>query len=117
VIREVPTVNAIKKYIKDNVFCRCGQAVSRLVESNLVARPEMPTSESEVHEWWLVSPELAAKLSAGQHPVLQFGELYMWGRSAIGVALEDDEELIAAIAPPVTRPRSRPAIRSRRNSA
>lgn len=107
-------MSAIRKYIRENVFSRCGQAVSRLAASNLIPRPEMPTSEAEVHEWWLVSPDLAAKLRAERLPVLQFGELHMWGRAATGVALEDDEELIAAIQPLPARPtpRRKPAKRS-----
>jgi hypothetical protein len=108
-------VSAVVKYIKENVFCRCGQAVSRLAASDLIPRPEMPTSEAEVHEWWLVSPDLAAKLRAERLPVLQFGELHMWGRGATGVALEDDEDLLAAIgplaAPPA--PRRKPGTRAR----
>lgn len=97
-------MNTIKKYIKENIFCRCGQAVSRLAASDLIPRPEMPTSEAEVHEWWLVSAELAGKLRADQHPILEFGELNMWGRSATGVALEDDQDLIDAIGQPPARP-------------
>jgi hypothetical protein len=109
-------VNAIE-YIKQNVFCRCGQAVSKLVAADLIPRPEMPTSEAEVHEWWLVSPDLAAKLRAERLPVLQFAELHMWGREATGVALEDDEALIAAIGPPPApkrKPGKRAAARRRR---
>jgi hypothetical protein len=116
-------VSTIRKYIKENVFCRCGQAVSRLAASDLIPRPEMSTSEAEVHEWWLVSPDLAAKLRAGRLPVLQFGELHMWGREATGVALEDDEGLIAAIGPvaaPSAGPRrklgKRAAARKRRSA-
>jgi len=90
-------MSAIRKYVRENVYGRCGQAVSRLVASELMPRPEMPTSESEVHEWWLVSPDLAAKLRAARSPVLQFCELHMWGREATGTALEEDEELMAAI--------------------
>ncbi len=100
-------VSGIKRYIKENVYSRCGQAVSRLAAAELIPRPEMATSESEIHEWWLVSPELAAKLRAAGLPVLQFGELHMWGRGATGIGLEDDEELIAAIgrlpAPPAPK--------------
>ena len=110
----------IRKYIKENVFGRCGQAVSRLAASQLIPRPEMPTSESEVHEWWLVSPDLAAKLRAERCPVLQFCELNMWGREATGTALEDDEELLAAIGPmparraPAHKPGKRAVTRGRR---
>lgn len=113
-------MSIVSKYIKENVFCRCGQAVSRLAASDLIPRPEMPTSEAEVHEWWLVSPELAAKLRAERLPVLQFGELHMWGREATGVALADDEALIAAIGPlappaaPRRKPRKRVAAHRRR---
>ena len=96
-------MSTVRKYVRDNVFGRCGQAVSRLVASELVARPEMPTSESEVHEWWLVSVDLAAKLRAARSPVLQFSELHMWGREATGTALEDDEALMAAIGKPPAR--------------
>jgi hypothetical protein len=107
-------VSALGRYIKENVFCRCGQAVSRLAASNLIPRPEMPTSEAEVHEWWLVSPDLAAKLRAERLPVLQFGELHMWGREATGVGLEDDEALIAAIGPlaAARAPRRKPGKRA-----
>jgi hypothetical protein len=78
---------------------RCGRAVSGLVAGGLIARPEMPMSETEVREWWLVSEELAAKLRARQLPVLQYFELHMWGREETGIALEDDRELLAAIGP------------------
>ena len=108
-------MRAIKKYIKENVFCRCGQAVSQLAASELIPRPEMPTSEAEVHEWWLVSPDLAAKLRAEHLPVLQFGELYMWGRAATGMALEDDQELLAAIGellPAQPKPKRKAAQRA-----
>lgn len=113
-------MSTIRKYIRENVFGRCGHAVSRLAAAQLVPRPEMPTSESEVHEWWLVSADLAAKLRAERSPLLQFCELNMWGRSATGTALEDDEELLAAIgAPPgrrapAHRPRRSGAVRRRR---
>jgi hypothetical protein len=99
-------VSAIGRYLQQHVYSRCGQAVSRLVAAELVARPEMPSSEPEVREWWLVSPELAEKLRAAQQPVLQFHELNMWGRAATGVALEDDEDLAAAIGPLPAPPRA-----------
>ena len=104
-------MSPIRQYVKENVFGRCGQAVSRLAASELIPRPEMPTSEAEVHEWWLVSPALAAKLRAARNPVLQLCELHMWGREATGTALEDDEDLLAAIGPaPAKRaPTRRPA--------
>ena len=113
-------MSTVRKYIKENVFSRCGQAVSRLAASGLIPRPEMPTSEAEVHEWWLVSADLAARLRGERLPVLQFGELHMWGRGATGVPLEDDEELIADIGPPAAapaprrKPGNRPAARKRR---
>ena len=110
-------MSAIKQYIRKNVFCRCGQAVSRLVANDLVPRPAMPTSEAEVHEWWLVSSDLAAKLRSGPLPVLQFAELHMWGREATGVALEDDEALIAAIGPQPPAPKRKVRKRAKRAAA
>jgi hypothetical protein len=107
-------VSAIRRYIKQHVYNRCGQAVSRLAAADLVARPELPTSEAEVHEWWLVSPELAEKLRAAQQPVLSFYELNMWGRAVTGVALEEDEDLAAAIGP---LPTPRRAVRKRAKPA
>jgi hypothetical protein len=109
-------MSTIRKYVRENVFGRCGQAVSRLAASELIPRPEMPTSESEVHEWWLVSPDLAARLRAARNPVLQFSELHMWGREATGTALEDDEELLAAIGTPPARraPTRKPGTTRRR---
>jgi len=102
-------MGSIKKYIKENVFCRCGQAVSLLATSQLVPRPELATSESEIYEWWLVSPDLAAKLRAARLPVLQFGELNMWGRTTTGVPLEDDVLVIAALGEAPTRTKARRA--------
>jgi hypothetical protein len=56
--------------------------------------------------------------------VVQFGELHMWGRGATGVALDDDEEFVAAVGPSATpaapkrkaakRKRAKPAKRPRR---
>lgn len=90
-------MNPIRKYIKENVYGRCGQAVTALAEGGLIPRPEVPSSEVEVREWWLVSADLAAKLRAKRCPVIQFFELYMWGREATGIGLEDDRDLLAAI--------------------
>ena len=89
----------LKRYIAKHVYGHCGQAVSRLVEAGLVPRPELASSEDEIHEWWLVSADLAARLRKAGLPVLQFAELHMWGRYASGGALEDDEELVAAVHP------------------
>jgi len=54
-------------------------------------------SEQEVREWWLVAPELGERLSAAGLPVLQFGELRMWGRFHSGGELADDPDLRGAI--------------------
>jgi hypothetical protein len=86
------------KTIDKHVFHRCGRAVSRLVEAGLVPRPEMPTSEAEVHEWWLVSAPLAAALRERGAPVLEFCELSMWGRAETGTPLEQDADLAAALS-------------------
>jgi len=89
----------LQRYIEQNVFCRCGQAVSRLAESGLVARPEMPDSETEIREWWLVSPDAARALRAAGQPVLQFCELYLWGRTQAPGPLKDDPALAQAAQP------------------
>lgn len=86
------------KAIERHLFHRCGRAVSRLVEAGLVPRPEMPTSEAEVHEWWLVSAQLAAALRERGAPVLEFCELSMWGRAETGTPLEKDTDLAAALS-------------------
>lgn len=102
-------MSALQQYIKENMFCRCGQVVSRLAANNLIPRYEMFPSESEVQEWWLVSQDLAEKLCAADLPVVRFGELYMWGRSAVGIPLEYDMELICAIDMQSFGPRRGPA--------
>jgi hypothetical protein len=94
-----PPSAELKEYLSRHVFGRCGQAVSRLAEAGLVPRPELASSEDQIHEWWLVSAELAERLHAAGLPVLQFAELHMWGRFSSGGALEDDAELIAAVHP------------------
>ena len=43
--------------------------------------------------------QAVTRLAEAGLPVLQFGELHMWGRYASGGALEDDEELVAAVHP------------------
>ncbi len=90
----------LQRFIAENVFSRCGQAVTRLSEAGLLPRPEIPGSEAEVREWWLVSPLAARALRAAGEPVLQFAELYMWGRTqARGSSLEEDPALAAAAKP------------------
>jgi len=90
----------LQRYIAENVHGRCGQAVTRLAEAGLVQHPEMPFSEAEVREWWLVSPQAARALQEAGQPVLQFCELHLWGRTqARGQPLEDDPALAAAARP------------------
>lgn len=89
----------LREYVRDNVFCRCGKAVSRLVESGLLERPVLPDSETEVHEWWLVSPLAARALRESGEPVLQFCELYLWGRTHAPGAVQNDPALAEAAQP------------------
>ena len=86
------------QYIQDNVYFRCGQAVSRLCEAGLAARPELASSENEIREWWLVSAALADKLRSAGQTVLQFHELNMWGRGSTQVPPKDDLDLRGALA-------------------
>lgn len=85
-----------KRYIAENVYSRCGEAVTRLAEGGLIARPDLPDSETEIREWWLVSPQLGRSLHDAGQPVLQFCELWMWGRTQGRGRLEDDPELAKA---------------------
>jgi hypothetical protein len=89
----------IERYIAQNVYSRCGQAVTRLSEGGLIPRPEMPDSETEIHEWWLVSPSAAQALRAAGQPVVQFAELYMWGRTQAPGPLTADAALAKAAQP------------------
>lgn len=86
----------LKRFIAENVHSRCGEAVTRLEEAGLLERPALPDSETEVREWWLVSPELARNLHDAGEPVLRFCELWMWGRTQGRGPLEDDPELLKA---------------------
>jgi hypothetical protein len=90
----------VKRYIAQNVFSRCGQAVTRLAEAGLIPRPEMPDSELEVHEWWLVSPQAGRALREAGEPVVEFCELFMWGRTRAPGPLEEDAALAHAAQPP-----------------
>ncbi len=92
------------QYIRDHVFFRCGHAVSRLCDAGLLSRPELPTSETEIHEWWLVSSDLAARLAAAGQPVLHFHEMHLWGRGSALGELKDDVDLRAALATTPARP-------------
>ena len=87
----------LARYLRRNVLGHCGQAVTRLAEAGLVQWPVQPESEFEVHEWWLVSDELAVRLRDAGAPVLRFGELNRWGRSAAGIPLRDDAQLAGVI--------------------
>jgi len=86
----------LKRYIAENVYSRCGEAVTRLEQAGLLGRPELPDSETEVREWWLVSPQLARILHDAGEPVLRFCELWMWGRTQGSGPLEEDPELLKA---------------------
>lgn len=88
---------SLHQYIRENLFCRCEQVVSRLAASSLIPHHEIFPGEYEVPEWWLVSQDLANRLRAADLPILRFGELYIWGRSNIGIPPEHDMELICAI--------------------
>ena len=65
--------------------------------AGLVEWPVLQDSEREVHEWWLVSDELAGRLQRAGQPVLHFGELNMWGRGTAGGELREDLDLAGAL--------------------
>lgn len=90
-------MTAMQQYIRENLFCRCDRVITRLAASDLIPRQDIFPDEDEVSEWWLVSRDLAVRLRAASLPVVRFGELYFWGRSGIGMAPENDLELICAI--------------------
>jgi hypothetical protein len=85
------------QYLKDNLYFRCGHAVSRLCEAGLVERPQLSSSENEVHEWWLVSADLAQRLQQVGLPVLTFYELHMWGRASPRGNVAEDLDLLGAL--------------------
>lgn len=90
----VPTLS---RYIQQHVLGRCGQAVTRLVESGLVEWPAFSGDDTDICEWWLVSDELADRLREAHLPVLRFGELNMWGRTSVGTDMSEDLELVGAV--------------------
>jgi hypothetical protein len=92
-------MTATTRYLHENVFHRCGHAVSHLCEAGLLAPPVLASSETEINEWWLVSSELAGRLRAAGLPLLEFHELHMWGRTGSQTPLKDDLELLGAIGP------------------
>ena len=82
------------RYIQQNVLAPCGDAVSRLVRAGLV---EYPGDGGMLNEWWLVSDDLARRLTHAGMTVLHLGELNMWGRSTRASGLREDLELAGAL--------------------
>ena len=82
------------RYIQQNVLAPCGDAVSRLVRAGLVDYPE---DAGTLNDWWLVSDDLARRLTRAGMTVLRLGELNMWGRSARTSGLREDLELAGAL--------------------
>ena len=98
--RSLPAVVAASEFdrlIEEHVFCRGGQAVTRLADAGLFERPMPASSEVEIYEWWLVSDPLATRLAAAGACIARFGELCFWGRSESGGALGEDAHLTSAL--------------------
>jgi hypothetical protein len=90
-------VPSVARYLQQHVLGRCGRAVTQLAAAGLIEWPALQDGEREVHEWWLVSDELAGRLERAGQPVLRFGELNMWGRGTAGGELREDLDLAGAL--------------------
>ena len=71
----------------------CGSGYAEESEAvNCCGSETKPENEAqEVFEWWIISEFLYRKLKARNHPVLEFGNNYYWGRCTTGQAILLDD--------------------------
>ena len=67
----------------------CGEGYATEEEAKDCCKSDKePESEpQEIFEWWIVNEFLYKKLQARNHPVLEWGNNYYWGRCTTGQAI------------------------------
>jgi len=57
------------------------------IEDEIQALEDLESEPQEVYEWWAVSEYLFEKLKAQGAPVLEYANMYIWGRCTAGQAI------------------------------
>lgn len=57
------------------------------IEDEIQALEDLESEPQEVYEWWAVSEYLFEKLKAQGAPVLEYANMYIWGRCTTGQAI------------------------------
>ncbi len=103
----------IENWLEQNIYVKADQVVNKLFEKEVITWNDVENlypvinesnyddydqyqydidnnTPNEIYEWYIVSETAFNKFKSWGHPVLQFEELYFWGRTFFGQAIVVD---------------------------
>ncbi len=103
----------IENWIEQNIYLRSNQVINKLFEKEIISWDDVTNlypqinesdydnkeeyyndmdanSPYDIFEWYIVSESAYNKFKSWGYPVLQFEELYFWGRTSFGQAIVVD---------------------------
>lgn len=88
-------------FIKSHLTGYVGNLVSKLVKERVLSVPESflddEGNERAIMSWYQVDEEMANRLYAAGQCVIEFEELYLWGRASWGISLDLDLGLMKSM--------------------
>ena len=103
----------IEKWIDNNIYTRANQVVNKLFEKKIITFDDIinlypqitesdyendeeyyndldNNSQQDIYEWYIISESAYNKFKYWGYPVLQFEELFFWGRTSFGQSIVID---------------------------
>lgn len=88
-------------FINSHLIGYVGNLVSKLVEERVLSVPESflddEGEERDILSWYQVDEDMANRLRAASQCVVEFEELYLWGRASWGISLHLDIGLMKSM--------------------
>jgi len=92
-----PLVNK-EEFIENHMIGYIGQLVTALGEAQLLEVPDgfidEDGDERTIFSWYQVDEVMSRRLLHAHECVLEFEELYLWGRTSWGLAITSDDGLM-----------------------
>ena len=86
------------EFIQNHVIGYIGRLVTALGEAGLVEVPDgfidEEGDERTIYSWYQVDEVMTRRLLNAQECVIEFEELYLWGRTSWGLAITSDDGLM-----------------------
>lgn len=73
--------------ILNDLLNDCSEDEAEAIQDEIQALEDLQSEPQEVYEWWAVTEYLFERLKAQGEPVLEYANMYIWGRCTTGQAI------------------------------